>query len=169
MREAGGVYVNEPRVGEPERAFGGGGIEEGLEIARQSGAPVHFAHLRTTEQTAGRLQELTDPIDRAKDQGVDCTMDVYPYPSGSSIAVSFLPGEMQEGGPDAILERLAEPGRQRALRDHLENRLFAPLEPVTFPTCPKTLTWRERAWPRQPGCGGLPPPGRSATSCWRRN
>ena len=130
--EAGGVYVNEPRVGTPERAFGGGGILEGLEIARQSGAPVHFAHLRTTEQTAGRLQELTAPIDRAQAQGVDCTMDIYPYPSGSSIAVSFLPGDMQEGGPDAILERLADPGRRRAIEDHLENRLFAPLEPVTF-------------------------------------
>ena len=137
VREAGGVYVNEPRVGGPERAFGGGGIEEGLEIARQSGAPIHFAHLRTTEQTAGRRQELTAPIDRAKDQGVDCSMDIYPYPSGSSIAVSFLPGEMQEGGPDAILERLADPGRQRAIRDHLENHLFAPLEPVTFSYLPR--------------------------------
>ena len=68
---------------------------------------------------------------------MDCTMDIYPYPSGSSIAVSFLPGEMQEGGPDAILERLAEPGRQRALRDHLENHLFAPLEPVTFSYLPR--------------------------------
>ena len=136
LREAGGVYVNEPRVGTPERAFGGGGILEGLEVARQSGAPVHFAHLRTTEQTAGRLQELTAPIDRAQDQGVDCTMDIYPYPSGSSIAVSFLPGDMQEGGPDAILERLADPGRRRAIEDHLENRLFAPLEPVTFSYLP---------------------------------
>lgn len=48
VRQAGGVYVNEPRVGRPGRAFGGGGIREGLEIARQSGVPVHFAHLRTT-------------------------------------------------------------------------------------------------------------------------
>lgn len=137
VREAGGVYVNEPRVGTPERAFGGGGILEGLEIARQSGVPIHFAHLRTTEETAGRLKELTDPIDRSKDQGVDCTMDIYPYPSGSSIAISFLPGEMQEGGTDAILERLAEPGWRRALRDHLENRLFAPLDPVTFSYLPR--------------------------------
>ena len=135
--EAGGVYVNEPRVGTPERAFGGGGILEGLEIARQSGVPIHFAHLRTTEQTAGQLQELTAPIDRAQAQGVDCTMDIYPYPSGSSIAVSFLPGDMQEGGPDAILERLADPGRRRAIEDHLENRLFAPLEPVTFSYLPR--------------------------------
>ena len=137
VREAGGVYVNEPRVGTLHRAYGGGGIQEGLEIARQSGAPVHFAHLRTTEQTAGRLQDLTAPIDRAKDQGVDCTMDIYPYPSGSSIAVSFLPGDMQEGGPGAILERLADPARQRALRDHLENHLFAPLEPVTLSYLPR--------------------------------
>ena len=108
--EAGGVYVNEPRVGTPERAFGGGGILEGLEIARQSGVPIHFAHLRTTEQTAGQLQELTAPIDRAQDQGVDCTMDIYPYPSGSSIAVSFLPGDMQEGGPGCDSGAAGRPG-----------------------------------------------------------
>ena len=137
VREAGGVYVNEPRVGEPRRAFGGGGIQEGLEIARQSGVAVHFAHLRTSEQTAGQLQELTAPIDRAKDLGVDCSMDIYPYPSGSSIAVSFLPGKMQEGGPDAILERLADPRMRAVIQDYLETRLFAPLEPIVFSYLPR--------------------------------
>ena len=168
LREAGGVYVNEPRVGTPERAFGGGGILEGLEVARQSGAPVHFAHLRTTEQTAGRLQELTAPIDRAQDQGVDCTMDIYPYPSGSSIAVSFLPGEMQEGGPDAILERLADPGRRRAIQDYLENRLFAPLEPVTFSYLPRNSHLEGKSLAEAARRRGASPPKRCATSCWRR-
>ncbi len=60
-----------------------------------------------------------------------CEMDT------GSIAISFLPGEMQEGGTDAILERLAEPGWREALRDHLENRLFAPLDPVTFSYLPR--------------------------------
>ena len=169
VREAGGVYVNEPRVGTPERAFGGGGILEGLEIARQSGVPIHFAHLRTTEQTAGQLQELTAPIDRAQAQGVDCTMDIYPYPSGSSIAVSFLPGDMQEGGPDAILERLADPGRRRAIEDHLENRLFAPLEPVTFSYLPRNSHLEGKSLAEAARRRGLPPPRRCATSCWRRS
>lgn len=137
VHETGGVYVNEPRVGTPERAFGGGGILEALEIARQSGVPVHFAHLRTTEQTAGQVQKLTGPIDQAQQQGVDCSMDIYPYPSGSSIAVSFLPGEIQEGGPDEILKRLADPRRRRSLEHYLENRLFAPLEPVVFSYLPR--------------------------------
>lgn len=157
VREAGGVYVNEPRVGTPGRAFAGGGIVEGLEIARQSRAPVHFAHLRTDEETAGRLKELTDPIDRAKAQGVDCTMDIYPYPSGSSIAVSFLPGEMQEGGPGAILERLADPGQRAALLDHLENRLFAPLEPVTFSYLPRNSHLEGKSLPEAARCRGTSP------------
>ena len=135
--EAGGIYVSEPRVGTPERAFAGGGIVEGLEIARLSGVPVHFAHLRTTEQTVGRLDELTAPIDQAKDQGVDCTMDIYPYPSGSSIPVSFLPGAIQEGGPEAILERLADPLCRRGIQDYLAHHLFAPLDPIVFSYLPK--------------------------------
>ncbi len=137
VREAGAIYVNEPRVGAPKRAFGGGGIIEGLEIARRSGAPIHFAHLRTTEQTAGRLHELTAPIDLAKAQGVDCSMDIYPYPTGSSIPVSFLPGAIQEGGPQAILERLKDPGQRQKIQDYLENHLFAPLDPITFSYLPK--------------------------------
>ena len=43
----------------------------------------------------------------------------------------------RRAGPDAILERLADPGQRDSLRDHLESRLFAPLEPVTFSCLPR--------------------------------
>ena len=61
-----------------------------------------------------RIMELIDP---ARADGLDVTFDVYPYPSGSSIAVSLLPSAAQEGGPDAILARLADPGERRRIAE----------------------------------------------------
>ena len=110
VREAGGVYMSEPRRANAERAYGGGGVAEALEIARRSGVKLHLAHFRTDASTAGKVEELMAPVDHAKAEGVDCTLDIYPYPTGSSIPISQLPSHAQEGGPEAIIRRLYAPG-----------------------------------------------------------
>jgi N-acyl-D-amino-acid deacylase len=66
-------------------------------------------------------------IDPAKAEGLDVTFDIYPYPAGSTIAVSYLPGWAQEGGPDAILRRLADPGDRRKIADAVEHDASVPL------------------------------------------
>ena len=109
VADAGAVFMCEPRRANPARAFAGGGVEEAIEIARRSGAKLHLAHFRTSAESAGRIDELMEPVDRAKAQGVDVTLDIYPYPTGASIPVSFLPAWAQEGGPDEIVERLRDP------------------------------------------------------------
>ena len=48
--------------------------------------------------------------------GVDITLDIYPYASGSTIPVSFLPSWIQDGGPDSIIERLKDAWRPQARR-----------------------------------------------------
>ena len=80
-----------------------------MEVGRRSGAAMHIAHYRTNADTAGETDRLMAPIDRARADGVDVTFDIYPYPTGSSFPV-YLPGWAQEGGPDAILERLRGSG-----------------------------------------------------------
>ncbi len=96
-----------------DRAFAGGGIEEAMEIGRRSGVMVHLEHHRTQPDSVGRIDELMEPVERAKNDGVDVTLECYPYPVGSSFPCSFFPGPFHEGGPEAILERLADQ-RQRA-------------------------------------------------------
>lgn len=124
IREAGSRHVIELRYRGSGRAFKDGGIEEALEVGRRSGAAMHIAHYRTNADTAGRIDALMAPIDRARAGGVDVTFDVYPYPTGSSFPV-YLPGWAQEGGPDAILERLADPALRARIVAHLENDLAA--------------------------------------------
>jgi N-acyl-D-amino-acid deacylase len=127
VRAAGAVYMCEPRSALLERAHGGHGVAEALEVARRAGVRLHFAHYRTAPETAGRIDQLMRLIAPAQAEGVDVTFDVYPYPAGSSIPVSYLPGWAQEGGPDAILARLADPGDRRRIARALDEDPTIPL------------------------------------------
>jgi N-acyl-D-amino-acid deacylase len=124
---AGAVYMCEPRRALLERAHGGDGVAEALEVARRTGVRLHFAHYRTAPETAGRIDTIMRLIDPAKAEGLDVTFDIYPYPAGSTIAVSYLPGWAQEGGPDAILRRLADPADRRKIADAVEHDASVPL------------------------------------------
>lgn len=104
-----------------DRAFGGGGVAEALEIGRRSGVPVHLEHYRTAPGTAGNLERILTPVEAAKAQGVDVTMESYVYPVGSSFPCSFFPGEFHEGGPEAILKRLRDPQQRKQYVDFLNS------------------------------------------------
>ncbi|MED5284216.1 MAG: amidohydrolase family protein, partial [Chloroflexota bacterium] len=101
-----GVYITHLRDVNTERGFGGGGVPEALEIGRKSGVKVHFSHTRTSAENAGKVSEVLELIDKAKSEGVECTLELYPYPTGSSFLLSSLPSWAHEGGPDDILKRL---------------------------------------------------------------
>ena len=122
VQEAGGVYVTHVRDVNTDRAFGGGGVSEGLEIGRQAGVKVHFSHHRTYAPSAGKVAERMALIDGAKAEGVDVTADLYPYPTGSTYPLSYLPSPTHEGGLDAILARLRDPAQRAEIaRDLDEN------------------------------------------------
>ena len=112
VAEYDGVYTTHLRDVNPDRGFGGGGVPEALEIGRRAGVKVHFSHYRTQASNAGQVAEQMELIDKAKSEGVDCTLELYPYPTGSSFPLSFLPSPDHEGGPDAIMRRLRD-GRSR--------------------------------------------------------
>lgn len=139
VRDAGGVLMSEPRQKNPERAFGGGGVAEAIEIARKSGVKLHLAHFRTDPKTAGKVAEHMALVDQAQADGIDITLDIYPYASGSTIPISFLPSWAQEGGPDAILSRLADKTERAKIVEYLEGALYyhRSLDEVVFSYLPK--------------------------------
>ena len=135
--EEGGVYVTHLRNVNADRAFGGGGVPEALEIGRRSGVRVHFSHHRTAAADAGRVAERVELIDKAKAEGVDCTLELYPYPTGSSFALSNLPSYAHDGGPDAVIERLKDPEQRGRLAQALEGNSARPLEDTVLSYLPK--------------------------------
>jgi len=105
-----------------DRAFFGGGVEEALEIGRRSGVKVHIEHYRTGPGNVGRVDELLEPIEKAKSDGVDVTLETYPYPVGSGYPLAHFPSWFHEGGTDAMLRRLADEETRAMLIRELESR-----------------------------------------------
>jgi N-acyl-D-amino-acid deacylase len=139
VQEMDSIYVAEPRRANASRAFGGDGVLEALEIARQTGVKLHLSHFRTDFKNPGTIADRLGPVDEAKSQGVDCTLDIYPYPTGSSISVSVLPSYVQDGGPEAIMRRLTDPTERQKLREilHEEFEMSVALDEVVFTYLPK--------------------------------
>ena len=132
VAEHGGVYTTHLRDVNTDRGFGGGGVPEALEIGRRSGVKVHFSHYRTQPSNAGQVAEQMEMIDNAKAEGVDCTLDLYPYPTGSSFPLSFLPSYIHEGGAEAIMGRLRDRRRRERLVRELETHPRRTLHDAVF-------------------------------------
>ena len=110
VAEAGAVYVSHLRGYEADAWRG---MRELTEIVRRAGVAGHVSHYH------GPAGMLTGLLDEARADGLDVTFDSYPYLRGSTIlGMLALPGEVQAGGPEATLRRLAQPAtRQRLARD----------------------------------------------------
>ncbi|MGX2992800.1 N-acyl-D-amino-acid deacylase family protein [Streptomyces sp. JNUCC 64] len=94
-------------------------LEEALEIAVRSGAPLQVSHHKTAGRHAWGATSRTLPrLERARAEGVDVLCDVYPYTAGSTVLHAMLPPWANEGGIGALLARLhEEPVRERIRKD----------------------------------------------------
>ena len=124
----GGVYVVHVRNHNNDRAPGGTGITEALEVGRRSGVAVHVSHYRTHPPNAGQVAELMEEIDAAKADGIDVTLETYPYAAAATVPGYFLAGEFHEGGIDALLERLADPELRPRLLESMRTLFPGALE-----------------------------------------
>ncbi|MFF1489212.1 amidohydrolase family protein [Streptomyces sp. NPDC058319] len=106
------------------RSYGAGALEayaEMVELTRAAGCPLHLAHATMNfGPNKGRAPELLALLDDALAAGADITLDTYPYTPGCTTLVALLPGWASEGGPERILERLADDDTAERIRHHLE-------------------------------------------------
>lgn len=106
------------------RSYGAGALEayeEMVALAREAGCPLHLAHATMNfGVNRGRAPELLKLLDEALAAGADITLDTYPYTPGCTTLVALLPSWAGEGGPEAVLARLADDGTAERVRHHLE-------------------------------------------------
>lgn len=104
-------------------------VWEALEIGRKSGCKIHFSHFRTGPNNAGRVDELMKDIDQAYQEGLDLSLELYPYAYGSSTGVIHLPPWVVEGGYEETLNRLADKKLRHQIEKDIE-KLFPVIEGV---------------------------------------
>ncbi|MGW3632609.1 N-acyl-D-amino-acid deacylase family protein [Streptomyces sp. NPDC005122] len=106
------------------RSYGAGALEayeEMVTLTREAGCPLHLAHATMNfGVNEGRAPELLALLDRALAEGADISLDTYPYTPGCTTLVAMLPSWAGEGGPEAVLARLADDGSAERIRHHME-------------------------------------------------
>jgi N-acyl-D-amino-acid deacylase len=88
-------------------------VGEMIDVARRSGAALHLSHLKVIGRP-DLVEPLLASLDRARLE-IDVTFDQYPYGAGSTLLAALLPPWAQEGGPQATLARLRDPGSRAAI------------------------------------------------------
>jgi len=115
----GGIYATHMRT-EGEGVFEA--LEEALEIGRRAGVRVEIIHLKIADHKLwGRMPELIARIDAARRGLQEVEAHVYPYRAGQNNLASIIPPWAHEGGAQAMIARLKDPGlRPRLEREILE-------------------------------------------------
>jgi len=106
--EFGGAYISHIRS-EGDRLEEA--VSELIKIASITGAPSEIYHLKASGQPNWyKLQNVFGMIEAARDAGLRITADIYPYPASATGLNASMPLWVQEGGHDAWIVRLKDPG-----------------------------------------------------------
>jgi N-acyl-D-amino-acid deacylase len=116
--ELGGFYAPH------HRSYGKGALgayAEMIGLSLDTGCALHLSHATMNfAENKGRAGELLALIDEALDQGVDITLDTYPYLPGATTLSAILPSWASAGGTEATLERLRDPETKARIRESVE-------------------------------------------------
>ncbi len=98
-------------------------IDEALYIGKEANLPVQISHFKLSgQQNWGRSIETIAKIIAARQEGLDVTIDQYPYTASSTSLSTILPDWILENGYDSIRARLNIPElRKKATKDILKN------------------------------------------------
>jgi len=77
------------------------GLDEVIELGRQTGAKVHYSHAIFVGRKSCELNdELLDEMEKAKDEGVDISFDMYSIDCGSTFLTVIMPDWYHALSPD---------------------------------------------------------------------
>lgn len=103
------------------REEGGGvceALEEMLTVARALKVPLHVSHLKAMgkENWGVKIPRALELMQRAREEGLDVSCDVYPYTAGSTQLLHILPPDFLVGGMEAVTQRLTDKTQRETLR-----------------------------------------------------
>lgn len=95
-------------------------IREALHVGRTAKIPVEISHFKLSgQQNWGRSTETVSLIENARKEGIDVTIDQYPYTASSTSLSTMIPDEILADGADSIRARLLRPDTKKYVIDQM--------------------------------------------------
>lgn len=99
-------------------------IEEALTIGREAKLPVQISHFKLSGQHNWGRSKVTVPmIEAARREGIDVTIDQYPYTASSTSISTLIPDNVLADGQDSIKARLQRPDVRKYVISSMLERL----------------------------------------------
>lgn len=99
-------------------------INEALHIGREAKLPVQISHFKLSgQQNWGRSAQTLPMIIKARAEGLDVTIDQYPYTASSTGLGTLIPDEVLADGQDSIKARLSRPAVRRYVAESMLKKL----------------------------------------------
>jgi N-acyl-D-amino-acid deacylase len=99
-------------------------INEAIHVGREANMPVQISHFKLSgQQNWGRSKQTIPMIINARKQGIDVTIDQYPYTASSTGLSTMLPDEILADGQDSIAARLKRPEVRKYVSSYMLKRL----------------------------------------------
>ncbi|HWB24472.1 MAG TPA: D-aminoacylase [Chitinophagaceae bacterium] len=99
-------------------------IDEALNIGRQANIPVEISHFKVGGQNNwGRSKETLAMVVEAREEGLDVTIDQYPYTASSTSLSTLLPDWILADGRDSMKARLSNAAIRQGAIDDMVKRL----------------------------------------------
>jgi N-acyl-D-amino-acid deacylase len=99
-------------------------IEEAIAIGREANIPVEISHFKISGQhNWGKSNQTLPMVINARKEGLDVTIDQYPYTASSTGLSTLIPDELLADGQDSINARLQRPEIRKYAIDYMLKKL----------------------------------------------
>jgi N-acyl-D-amino-acid deacylase len=99
-------------------------IDEALQVGREANLPVEISHFKVTSKPNwGMSKNTVARIERARQEGIDVTIDQYPYVASSTSLNSLVPSWVFSGGNDSMKYRIKDPSIREKIIDEMKKGL----------------------------------------------
>jgi N-acyl-D-amino-acid deacylase len=99
-------------------------INEALMVGREAHMSVEISHFKLSgQQNWGRSSITLPMIINARKEGIDVTIDQYPYTASSTSLSTLLPDDVLSDGQDSINARLQRPEVRKYVTDYIISKL----------------------------------------------
>ena len=97
-------------------------VEEMIEVARATGVRMNLSHVKVMgKKNWGSSGKILKLIDKSKNEGLQITLDAYPYSAGYIQLFAIMPFWVWSGGPQEMLKIFTDPVKRKLIKKELSD------------------------------------------------